>query len=106
LQRLAELVDRYRVARGLGLAADDLAPVAEAAVAGRVGTLLVEAERVIPMRIERTTGGLRTADDADALVDDALDDLAELVLLRKGEVVVVPAQRMPSETGAAAIYRF
>lgn len=106
LQRLAELVDRYRAARGRGLGADDLALVAEAAVAGRIDTLLVEAERVIPVRIERTTGGLLTADNAAPLVDDALDDLAELVLLRNGEVVVVPAQRMPSETGAAAIYRF
>jgi len=39
-------------------------------------------------------------------VDDVLDDLGELVRMRNGAVVVVPADRMPTETGVAAIYRF
>ena len=39
-------------------------------------------------------------------VDDVLDDLAELVLRTKGDVVVVPTERMPSTTGAVAIYRY
>lgn len=43
-------------------------------------------------------------DDAD--VDDVLDDLGELVLKMKGHVVVVPAERMPTDTGVAATYRF
>jgi len=34
------------------------------------------------------------------------DDLAELVLKMGGEVVIAPAERMPSATGLAAIYRF
>jgi hypothetical protein len=39
-------------------------------------------------------------------VDDLLDDLGELVLTKSGQVVVVPAEMMPSTTGAAAIFRF
>jgi hypothetical protein len=35
-----------------------------------------------------------------------LDDLAELVLAKGGEVVVVPTERMPAESGLAAIFRF
>ena len=35
-----------------------------------------------------------------------LDDLAELVLNTGGEVVVVPTDRMPTDTGVAAVYRF
>jgi hypothetical protein len=38
--------------------------------------------------------------------DDLLDDLAEIVFRSKGEVVVLPKERMPSDTGAAAIFRF
>jgi hypothetical protein len=38
--------------------------------------------------------------------DDLLDDLAEIVLRRQGQVVVVPAERMPSATGLAATYRY
>jgi hypothetical protein len=35
-----------------------------------------------------------------------LDDLAELVLVKGGEVVVVPTERMPTPSGLAAVYRF
>ena len=40
------------------------------------------------------------------VVDDLLDDLAELVLRMGGQVQVVPADRMPTQTGVAATYRF
>ena len=46
------------------------------------------------------------ADGDGAAVDDLLDDIAELVLGNKGEVVVVPGDTMPTSTGLAAIYRF
>jgi hypothetical protein len=39
-------------------------------------------------------------------VDDLLDDLGERVLATGGEVVVVPTERMPTESGLAAIYRY
>jgi hypothetical protein len=39
-------------------------------------------------------------------VDDLLDDIAELVLRKGGEVVVVPSEKMPTPAGVAAIYRF
>ena len=50
------------------------------------------------------TGTARSADAADA--GDLLGDLAELVLRRKGAVVVVPCERMQTATGLAAVYRF
>jgi hypothetical protein len=106
LQRLAKMVDDFQVARSRDLGSDDLAQIAEAATAGRVGTLLVEDERQIPGRIDRTTGQVQPADLADPEVGDMLDDLAELVLRMKGEVVVVPGERMPTTTGVAATYRF
>ncbi|HUE71552.1 MAG TPA: hypothetical protein VMP01_11770, partial [Pirellulaceae bacterium] len=48
LPRLAKLSDDFQVARSRNLGSDDLAQIAEAATAGRVGTLLVEADRQIP----------------------------------------------------------
>jgi hypothetical protein len=33
-------------------------------------------------------------------------DMAEIVLKAGGHVVIVPAERMPTQTGVAAIYRF
>ncbi|MGI6628778.1 MAG: hypothetical protein ACOX4K_10615 [Bacillota bacterium] len=39
-------------------------------------------------------------------VDDLLDDLAEMVFRSNGDVVVLPKERMPTQTGAAAIQRY
>ncbi len=106
LERLTRLVESFQTARSRRLGADDLAEVAQAATAGRVGTLLVEDDRQIPGKLDFATGQIEPGDRSDPEVDDVLDDLAELVLRMKGEVVVVPTERMPSGTGLAASYRF
>ncbi|HUG68900.1 MAG TPA: hypothetical protein VMM76_14220 [Pirellulaceae bacterium] len=104
--RMAKLVDDFELARSRQRGSDDLNEVAQAIAAGRVGTLLVEADRQIPGRIDRATGQVEGGELDDPDVDDVLDDLAELAMKMGGEVVVVPAERMPATTGAAAIYRF
>lgn len=106
LQRLAKFVDDFQIARSRQLGSDDLAQVAQAATAGRVATLLVEDGRQIPGKLDPATAQLEFDDLADPQVDDLLDDLAETVLRMKGDVVVVPMERMPSGTGVAASYRF
>jgi len=106
LKRLAELTDSYNLNRSRGLGAEDVATVAEAAVVGRVGTLLIDAERLVPGRIDATTGKFERRPLSDPAADDVLDDLAETVVRMKGEAIVVPTHRMPSATGVAAIYRF
>ncbi len=106
LARLDELGESYRTAAARQSGSADLLDVAQAAVAGRVETLLLEADRVIPGVIDGTTGAVRTGDLQSPEVDDMLDDLAELVLDKGGTVVVVPSERMPSTTGLAASYRF
>jgi hypothetical protein len=80
--------------------------VAKAVVAGRVATLLIEADREIPGRIDAATGDIELNDLADPEVDDVLDDLAVLALKMGGQVVIVPPERIPTETGIAAIYRY
>lgn len=106
LARLAGLVEEFGTAKSKGFGAEDPARVAEAAVAGRVGTLLIEADRHIPGRIDYASGKIEPADLAHPEVDDVLDDLGELVLKKAGQIVIVPAERMPTQTGIAAIYRF
>ena len=106
LQRLAGLVESFGTAAANGRGADGLRAIAEAAVAGRVETLLIEAERLFPGRIDATSGAITTANLARPDVDDVIDDLGEIVLRKRGEVIVVPAARMPTNTGVAAIYRF
>jgi hypothetical protein len=105
--RLNQLGEEYRTAAAHQNGSADLSDVARAAVAGQVGTLLVEADRVIPGFIDRATGAIRPAGpEATQQAEDMLDDLAELVLGKGGTVVVVPADQMPTGSGLAASYRF
>ena len=106
LDRLAGLVDSYGVSTGKSQGSDLLDDIAKAAVEGRVSTLLLEADRLVPGQIDAATGKLTVAKLGDPEVDDLLDDLGELVLKTGGEVVMVPAERMPTTTGAAATFRF
>lgn len=106
LKRLAGFVEAFGAARSSGRGAEDLASIAEAAVAGRIETLLIEAARLIPGRIDAASGVIATGDLSDPDVDDVLDDLGEYVIRSGGEVIIVPAEQMPTRTGAAAIYRF
>lgn len=106
LDKTKKLVDRFETARAKFLVSDDLAQIARAAWENRVATLLVESDRIIPGKVDLTTGELIEGDLEHPEFDDLLDDLAEIVFKRKGEVVVLPQERMPTTTGAAAIYRY
>ncbi len=104
--RLAAHVERFGDHRAHGKGDDDLVNVAAAAIQGRVRTLLVDADTVLPGTLDRATGEIVTIPDAAAGVDDLLDDIAEEVVARGGEVVVVPTDKMPTHTGLAAIYGY
>jgi len=103
--RLDRLIEQFGSARAQGLGDDRLAEVTRAIVGGRVATLLVDADRKVPGRVDTATGDLERGDLAHPEIDDLLDDLGALTLKRGGEVVIVPAERMPTKTGIAAIYR-
>jgi hypothetical protein len=103
---LAGLVEMFGVARAKELGTDDLVQAMWAAMAGRVATLLIEADRHVPGRVDAATGEIEIGDSANPVADDLLDDLGALVLKTGGQVVVVPAQQMPTQTGLAATYRY
>lgn len=105
--KLNNLVSGFEQARANGKGSDDYKEVAVAAVEGRIDTLMVEADRIIPVRITNlVTGNTQKKDLINPKVDDLLDDLGELVMKMGGQVMVLPAAKMPSQTGLAAIYRY
>lgn len=115
-RRIESTCARLAQARGRGELVADLAEIGRAAVAGRVATLYVEAERFEPGRFDRETGSLerRGGEPADlslaggepaARVEDLLGCLAEAVLERGGEVESLAATAMPVPSGAAAVCR-
>jgi len=53
------------------------------------------------------SGDLALQSNDEAGSDDVLDEMILAVMQHGGEVIVLPPERsMPSETGAAAIYRY
>lgn len=106
LARLTDLVEAFGDARAKGLADDDPAQIARAVVSGRVATLLIEAQREVPGRINTETGDIEPGELSDSDANDMLDEMGSLTLKMGGQVVVIPAERMPTKTGIAAIYRY
>ncbi len=106
LARLASFIEQFKGALGTGLSSAEIPKIAAAAAEGRIATLLIDADTHIPGKIDPPSGQVQPGqlDDPDA--DDVLDDLGELVLKQGGETIIVPANRMPTKTGAAAIYRY
>jgi hypothetical protein len=99
-------LDNVEAAKAHGKGATDLADIAVAAVAGRVGTLLVDADKKIPGFINPSTGIIEKENLAHPEIDDVLDDLMELVFRTEGTVLVLPHDLMPVDSGVAAVYRF
>lgn len=79
------------------------------AMAGRVRLLLIERGRRLWGTFDRSTGRIRVrrdgGGDPDADSVELLDELTETVLLKGGRTLTIPAERMPTRTGAAAILR-
>lgn len=104
--RLDKLAEQFNQAKADGIGSDTMEEIGVAAAQGRVGTLLLEVDRVIPGRVDKETGEIGAADLEHPEIDDLLDDIGELVLHKGGKVVVVPVDKMPTFTGIAAIFRY
>lgn len=99
-------VAEYREAWAKRLATDMASEALEAAHEGRVDALLVESDGRANGRTETDDRLAEPSGRNHREVDTLLDDVAQEVLRAGGEVIVLPAERMPSRTGLAAIYRF
>jgi hypothetical protein len=107
IQQLDNLTDRYEQAKANQKGCDEIKEAAIAAVNGKIDTLFIEADRMIAVRITNLiTGNTQNKDLENPRVDDLLDDMGELVLKMGGQVVIFPADKMPSQTGLAAILRY
>ena len=114
--RVAREIHSFAVARDRDLAAGDLADIGQAAVAGRVATLLVEADRFEAGRFDRATGAVEFDGETPADLsrsggpaqgaEDLFGAIAETVLAHGGTIITVARNQMPTESGVAAIYRY
>lgn len=104
--RINELINSYNNASTKGLGSDNLEAIAENIIKGNIETILVESEKTVPGRIDRDSGRIIKGEPDHPDYDDVLDDIAQLVQKQGGEVHVLDADKMPTNKGLAAIYRF
>jgi hypothetical protein len=107
LRRLKELAKKFEQAKGIENASDSVEEVAKAVAAGRVETLLLEQNRILPGKIiDADLGTTETGYLNDPEVGDLLDAIAEMATEKGTEVIVVAKENMPVSSGLAAIFRY
>lgn len=95
---------RYKEAESNNMASDNLEEIVYMAVQNRVKSILISSDKSIPGKINIKTGEIEKS--KEVLYDDILDDLVELVFSSDGDVVMLPNEKMPTETGLAAVFRY
>jgi hypothetical protein len=101
-----QALEELEHARGRGLAELNLRAIGRHAVEGRVRRLLLGEGRSTSGLFDFETGRIRPGAADGSVPDDALDDLAQAVLVRDGEVLTLPAEQMPKGAAAAALLRW
>ncbi|MPM00857.1 hypothetical protein SDC9_47090 [bioreactor metagenome] len=105
-EKMVNVVESYNKAVSESLGSSDLAEIAKAAFNSRIETLMIEDHKIVPGKIDYQTGELEFGSIDDPDCGDILEDIAELTLMRKGDVLILPKEEMPNTTGVSAMYRF
>lgn len=112
--KLAELEDKFNYHLSKGNASDDIAQIGFALAERKVGVLFVEAGKGWPGTFDETTGkvemDLERSPKDDKLPDPTTPDIANafaMAAIAQGALLfVLPHDKMPTENGIAAIYRY
>jgi hypothetical protein len=107
LDREIALCAKYFEKKMKDQASDDLQEIAQASITGRVSALLVSRGATKFGSLNRENGQVELRDPQSRdLGDDLLDDIAQEVILRKGQAYVLPQEAMPTASPIAALYRW
>jgi hypothetical protein len=106
-ERESEVLERYDRSVSGARALDELRAIAKFAIGGRVRDLLLRRDANLWGRLDRETGDVALhGPRADEREEDVLDDIADAVILRGGEVWSLEEGRMPTRSPVAATLRW
>lgn len=102
-----ELLDSYAEMKPYGKVADQLTEITIAAIQGRVRNLMIASDRFLWGHLDKNTGLITKHISKNLAIpeDDILDDLAEIVIARGGNVTLFKYREMPSDNEAIAFLR-
>lgn len=105
-KELKERMNSFSEACAKELGSDDRVQIGQAIAEGRVATLYLEENTVHSGIFDATLGTIVSGEMADPRVGDVNDDMAEVVLSRGGEVLILEKEDMPTTSDLAAVYRY
>ncbi|MBC3805483.1 hypothetical protein GH808_13780 [Acetobacterium fimetarium] len=105
-QQLKEWMEAFTEAHAKDLGSDDVVQIARAITDNRVAALYLEEDKFHPGRFDISHGSIVEGKSEDQYSGDIYDDMAEAVLSRGGEVVILEKGEMPTDRDIAAVYRF
>ena len=105
--RKNQTMSKIKEQRAYGRVLENLHEIAMAAIQGKVKSLLVANDVNVWGSINKATGDINSYTKKNISIpeDDVLDDLAEVVLARGGEVVLCKQRDIPSAREAVALLR-
>ena len=106
LAKIADYLKRFEQAKANDTGSASLAVISKAISEHRVETLFIDVDKIIPGKVLPESGKIFDRDISNPGIGDVLDELVQLALKSKSEVVVLPSAFMPDHTGIAAIFRF
>ena len=102
--RMIETLKEFEFAHRLNLAKTNIFQIAKAAIKGNVRKLVIAEDLKIFGKLDLSTGGLSLHPmDMDHEDDCLLDDLAQTVLLKGGEVIVAKRSEIPKGRAILAV---
>lgn len=106
-KRDADVLERYGNQISRERALDDVSSIARFAVQGRVRELIVDRDEKLWGYMDRSTGAIQLhSKQTDSRDDDVMDDIAEAVILRGGDVYAFEKAKMPTKSPIAAVLRW
>jgi len=103
--RVDQLIEKFGGQAAHGRGSFELSTIARAAIEGRVRELLLAEGRRLAGVLDRATGEVRVG-ELPGQGKDVYNDIAEAVVLRGGDVLTLPIEKMPQKEPIAAILRW
>jgi hypothetical protein len=108
-RKIDKAIALWESSYGRGKVEADVSAAGRLAVAGRIRLLLTEKGRRVWGHLDRDTGAVEVirenGRDPGNMAVDLLDELAEIAIQHGGRALVLSSDRMPTETGLAAVLR-
>jgi hypothetical protein len=105
-KHIKRIMSQYQAQHHLSLSSDDVNIIAKALMDGRVSTLMLEMDHVIPGQLNLQKQTVTPWRLAEPHTDDVLDDMLQLALTKGTNVYMIEKSMMPTTQGIAANFRY